>query len=208
MEPTNRIAQARLDAGLTTSELAEKLDVDKTTLSNWESGRRQLALDRLVQVAEILNVSVTYLLGLDEYVSPMEPVSPASLTVLHRIPVWMRSKGWALVNSTKDVLVFADKSEMPFIEIQEPVYMVTPAFSLSLRGIGEPLDIAHIISSDRVWVEPVSADPELAEELRGWYHPSEHRFVENEYGQRFYMDTYGAKWLAYGSCLAGLEGSE
>ena len=208
MEPTNRIAQARLDAGLTTSELAEKLGVDKATVSNWESGRRQLALDRLVQVAEILNVSVTYLLGLDEYVSPTEPVSPASLFVLHRIPVWMRSRGWALVNSTKDVLVFADKSEMPFIEIQEPVYMVAPAFSLSLRGIGEPLDIAHIISSDRVWVEPVSADPELAGELRGWYHPSEQRFVENEYGQRFYMDTYGAKWLAYGSCLAGLEDSE
>ena len=208
MEPTNRIAQARLDAGLTTSELAEKLDVDKTTLSNWESGRRQLALDRLVQVAEILNVSVTYLLGLDEYISPMEPVSPASLFVLHRIPVWMRSRGWALVNSIKNVLVFADKSELPFIKIQEPVYMVAPAFSLSLRGIGEPLDIAHIISSDRVWVEPISADPELAGELRGWYHSSRHRCVENEYGQRFYMDTYGAKWLAYRSCLMGLDGSE
>lgn len=109
------------------------------------------------------------------------------------------------MNSVKDVLVFTDKSEVPFIEIQEPVYMVAPAFSLSLRGIGDPLDIAHIISSDRVWVEPISADPELAGELRGWYRLSGHRCVENEYGQRFYMDTYGTKWLAYGNCLESAE---
>ena len=34
------------------------------------------------------------------------------------------------------------------------------------------------------------------EELRGWYHIIR-RFVENEVGQRFYFDFYGAKWLAF-----------
>ena len=199
MESANRIAQARLDAGLTTSELAEKMDVDKTTVSNWESGRRQLALDRLIQLAEVLSVSVTFLLGLDEQVSLLEPINLTSLPVLHRTPVWIRSRGWALVNSVKGVFVFADKTDVLFTEIQEPVYMVAPAFSLSMRGIGNPLEIDQIILYKRVWVEPISTDPELAGELRGWYNHSKHHFVENEYGQRFYFDTYGAKWLAYKS---------
>ena len=36
----------------------------------------------------------------------------------------------------------------------------------------------------------------LRDELRGWYY-IKRRFVENEVGQRFYFDFYGAKWLAF-----------
>ena len=208
MEPINRIAQARLDAGLTTSELAVKLDVDKTTVSNWESGRRQLALDRLVQIAELLNVGVTYLLGLDEQISPSASVSPASLPVLHRTPVWMRSRGWALVNSATGTLVFADKSEVAFSDIKDAIYLVPPVFALSLRGIGEPMSIDNMRMADRVWVEPITTDTELGDELRGWYRPRGQGLVENEYGQRFYIDTYGTKWLAFGNCLVASDDSE
>ena len=38
-------------------------------------------------------------------------------------------------------------------------------------------------------------DTALRGELRGWYRV-EDRYVENEVGQRFYFDFYGAKWLA------------
>ena len=41
-------------------------------------------------------------------------------------------------------------------------------------------------------------DAALRDELRGWYH-IKRRFVENEVGQRFYFDFYGAKWLAFAS---------
>ena len=49
---------------------------------------------------------------------------------------------------------------------------------LSVRGIVKNMDAA------------------LRDELRGWYH-IKRRFVENEVGQRFYFDFYGAKWLAF-----------
>jgi len=185
-----------------------KLDVDKTTVSNWESGRRQLALDRLVQIAELLNVGVTYLLGLDEQISPSASVSPASLPVLHRTPVWMRSRGWALVNSATGTLVFADKSEVAFSDIKDAIYLVPPVFALSLRGIGEPMSIDNMRMADRVWVEPITTDTELGDELRGWYRPRAQGLVENEYGQRFYIDTYGAKWLAFENCLVASDDSE
>lgn len=33
-------------------------------------------------------------------------------------------------------------------------------------------------------------------ELRGWYKVKA-RWVENEFGNRFYFDVYGSKWLAF-----------
>lgn len=202
MDSPYRIAQARLDAGLTAKELAEKLGVDTTTVSNWESGRRQLTLERLIQLAEVLSVGVTYLLGLDERIPLTVPVNASMLPALHRSPVWTQGRGWALVNAITGTLVFADKSEVPFDVVQETVHIVPPPFSISLHGFGEPLGPDDVLISDKVWVEPLTADPDLAEELRGWYRPQGKRLVSNEFGNRFYMDTYGAKWLAFESCLS------
>ena len=44
--------------------------------------------------------------------------------------------------------------------------------------------------------QPISSDSDLRRELRGWYQAKD-RFVQNEYGNRFYLDTYGSKWLAF-----------
>ena len=201
----NRIAQARMDAGLSASDFAHMLGVDRGTLSNWEAGRRLLTLERLLQISELLSVSASYLLGLDESVSHTEPVERGKLTVLHRMPVWTRSRGWALVNSVKQQFVYADGSVVPFSDMQEPIYMIPPAFALELRGAGSPLGIDGILTRVRVWVEPVTADSDFATELRGWYKPRDSRLVENEYGNRFYLDTYGAKWLAFEDCFGELE---
>ncbi len=116
------------------------------------------------------------------------------------MPVWVSSLGWALVNSAKRQLVLADGTALPFEAIQEPIYVTPPAFTLKARGIGAPLQMDELTNLSRVWVEPVTTDSILADELRGWYHPRDNRLVENEFGNRFYLDTYGAKWLAFKAC--------
>jgi transcriptional regulator with XRE-family HTH domain len=194
-----------MDTGLSVKELAEKLNVDITTVSNWESGRRQLTLERLIQLAGLLNVSAAYLLGENERPPSGEPVSAAALPILHRTPVWTKNRGWALVNAVAGTLVFTDKSETPFADIQEPVYTVPPVFATGPSGSSEPLDIDSILSLKRVWVEPISPDPELAAELRGWYRLRDRRLVENEFGNRFYLDAYCARWLAFKDCLSNTE---
>ena len=191
-----RFAQARNEAGLTLVELAEKLGVTKPTISNWETGQRQPTLERLVQISSILGVSIAYLLGVDEQIAWTEQIDLAALYIMHRRPVWTKSYGWALVNAMEKTLVFADKNSVSFSALNEPIYAVPPAFSLGFHGVGPPLDLNTINRLERVWVEPITPDPELGAELRGWYHFSD-RFVQNEYGNRFYLDTYGAKWLAF-----------
>ena len=196
-----RFAQARNEAGWTQEELAERLSVTKATVSNWENGQRQPTLERLTQMSEILGVSIAYLLGVDEQVAWTEPIDKAALYIMHRHPVWIKSCGWALVNAFRKVFLLADKSEIPFAEVGEPIYVIPPSFALGMRGVGTPLGITSILSLERVWVEPVTADHELADELRGWYRLHGQRIVENEFGNRFYIDTYGVKWLAFDSCL-------
>jgi len=204
MEPINRIAQARKDAHMTVNKLAELLSVDPSTLHNWETGRRQLTLDRLVQMSHVLGVSVTYLLGLDEQINYLETVTKTILPILHRMPIWTKSFGWALVNAMNQSLTFIDK-EIPFEAVHEDIYLVPLSFTFGLRCVHEPLTIEHILSGEMVWVEPISADPDLAAELRGWYRPYERRLVQNEFGNRFYLDTYGVKWLAFHNCLDSEE---
>ena len=200
MGSQNRIAQAREAAGISAKDFAEMLHVAATTVSNWETGHRQLSLERLLQIAQLLNVSVSYLLGAEEQPQNMKQISKDILLTLHWTPVWVRNYGWALVNANDEVLVFADKSSIPIHGIKGPFYIIPPAFSLGLHGVGEPLDLDDIIRLESIWVEPITADPDLAAELRGWYRPRR-KLVENEFGNRFYLDTYGTKWLAFETCL-------
>ena len=55
------IRQAR---GLTQKELGDQLLVTITTISNWETGRREPRLSLLEDIADVLKVSVKDLLGL------------------------------------------------------------------------------------------------------------------------------------------------
>lgn len=49
--------------GLTNNMIADKLGVDKSTISNWTSGHRTPELGTLVKLSDILNTSMDYLTG-------------------------------------------------------------------------------------------------------------------------------------------------
>ena len=57
-----RIRNARIEQKLTQEELADKIDVSVAFMSRIERGNCKVNLNRLTQIAEILNVSPGYLL--------------------------------------------------------------------------------------------------------------------------------------------------
>lgn len=57
-----RIRTARLDAGLSQSELAEKCNLSVSFLGHIERGSRKMSLETLVTVCKVLNLSADYLL--------------------------------------------------------------------------------------------------------------------------------------------------
>lgn len=59
----NNLQYYREKAGLTQQELADKLDIDRTTLARAENGVRDLVGSAYRKIAEILGVSTDELLG-------------------------------------------------------------------------------------------------------------------------------------------------
>lgn len=63
------LAAAREAAGLTQKDLAEKLNVNWSTISRWEGGRMEPRLEPALRIAALLGVPVTELFPVDEQVA-------------------------------------------------------------------------------------------------------------------------------------------
>lgn len=61
-----RIAKARRYIGMNQKELCEKANINEATLSRYENGLREPKAAILHRLAEILEVSIDYLLGITE----------------------------------------------------------------------------------------------------------------------------------------------
>ncbi|WP_238882074.1 helix-turn-helix domain-containing protein [Clostridium sp. YIM B02551] len=71
MEMNERIKQRREELGLTLQEVGEYLGVSKATVQRYESGEiKNLKLDSIEKLAEILKVSPAYLMGWEEQRKP------------------------------------------------------------------------------------------------------------------------------------------
>ena len=71
----NKLAEARRAKNLTQEQLAEKLEVTRQAVSRWESDAAYPETDKIVRMAQILEVSCDYLLqdGVDEKGTPIKP---------------------------------------------------------------------------------------------------------------------------------------
>jgi len=56
----------RRQSNLTGSELAVKLNISQSALSNWENGRHYPHLEDVIKISEFFDVSVDDLLGMDK----------------------------------------------------------------------------------------------------------------------------------------------
>lgn len=61
-----RLRDLREDHDLTQSQLVEKLNMHKTTYTNYEQGKRDLPLEIAIKIAKFYGVSLDYLAGLND----------------------------------------------------------------------------------------------------------------------------------------------
>ncbi len=193
---------ARLINRLKVIEAAEKLGVSQPTLSAWEGERKSPSIDHLEKMAELYGVTTDFLLGRSEaqIQDPKQPISLQALPAFHSRPVWSAAYGWMLVNAIEKHLTFPDGHTLPFSDVVRELFISAPLFSEAAPPKDQPLSRSEVYRQKEIWLEPISPDADLRKELRGWYQVKD-RFVQNEYGNRFYLDTYGSKWLAFQSKL-------
>jgi transcriptional regulator with XRE-family HTH domain len=63
---SERLKELRSEKKLTQQELANKVNVNRVTYTNWENGKREPELDKVVEIAKELDCTVDYLLGLSD----------------------------------------------------------------------------------------------------------------------------------------------
>jgi len=75
-----RIAELRKEKGLNQVGLGLKLNVSQKMISAYESGTHQPSIDTLIQMSNLFNVSVDYILGISNVKLSAEKFSKDSLT--------------------------------------------------------------------------------------------------------------------------------
>lgn len=190
-----RYKEARQAKKIKLTDAADILGVSQPALSAWEGERKSPTIDNLIRMAEEYEVSTDYLLGVDGgLLNPAEPIPPKSIRLFHGKPVWCKEYGWAIVDVPAKELVFVDK-RVAISDIPQ-IYASAVRFSECPAPTVEPLSYSDLKRYESVWVEPVSDDEDLRQQLRGRYMVRDF-YVENEYGVKFFLEAYEVKWLAF-----------
>ena len=74
-----KLKEARKEAGLSQDQLAEKLAVSRSAVAKWETGKGMPDVNNLKAMAELLDISLDYLLDEDEKISFHEVKEPINL---------------------------------------------------------------------------------------------------------------------------------
>lgn len=62
-----RLIYLREEKGFTRKQLAEKLGVSVRLVSYWENNQRECDFNMLIKMADLLNVTIDFLLGREDY---------------------------------------------------------------------------------------------------------------------------------------------
>ena len=194
-----RFKEARLQAGFTTVQLAQKMGVTQAAVSHWDAGKKVPGTETLCKLADLYGVTIDYLLGRSSDTgityTPVEIVDASTLPALHGKPVWASGFDWGIVNSIQKHVVFMEGITVPFDELQG-LSVLPPSFTVGYHPYGSPVAHEDLKKYTQLWIEPILPDSFSRDGLRGWYKIYSF-YVENEYGVRFMFDTYGSKWLAF-----------
>ena len=193
----NKFRTARQLKKLKVIEAAELLGISQPTLSAWETGNNAPSVEGVEKMADLYGVTTDFLLGRtdsEHSFDNMVSLNKKLLPILHEKPVWSARHGWMLVDYAKSCLIGCNVT-VPFEQAAE-LFIIPPEFAENRVPNSEPLSRNELQYGLQIWVEPISADSRLREELRGWYRVK-HYAIENECGNRFSLDSYGAKWLAF-----------
>jgi len=129
-----RLRELRTERGLTLAQVAERANLDISTLSRLESGKRRLALDHLPGLAVALGVTADELLGTAPPADPRvrgEPIVNDGLTMwplTNRAPAGGPQAYRMVVSATRD----QPPTELPVHEGYDWMYVVDGRMRLLL----------------------------------------------------------------------------
>lgn len=143
MKLGERIKQNRVDKGLTQQDLAEKMNVSRPTISNWETGRSYPDLESLVEISNLFGESLDRLLKGDE-----QTVRKMNLDMLKG----QRLKRILAVLLVPVLLVAAYFSWMTYADRRKEIVAIEDVYNLTLNtanGLSRETEIKGTVELDR-----------------------------------------------------------
>ena len=192
-----RFKEARKLRRMTAVAAAKEMKISNPTITAWESGRKTPSIEGLEKMADLYHVTTDYLLGRPEPLSadPTQELSPDLIRIFDGRPAWSENYGWVLVNGPDCMVTRKDGTKVT-IEAAGPLRAAPDHFAVAALPESKALTLKELVNHQQVWVEPITLESRLRDELRGWSQVKG-IFVENSAGNRFLYDTYGSKWLAF-----------
>ena len=80
MSIIQRLADIRNAAGMTQSKLASELGTTQQTINKYENGDRDIAISKVMHIADYFKVSLDYLMGVSEFCEVAEPKCSESVS--------------------------------------------------------------------------------------------------------------------------------
>lgn len=225
----NRIKKLRTDRNLKQSELATQLSefmniapITLTTISSWEQGRKLCGVETLKYLALFFNVSVDYLLGLEDEPREMnrmavldtvsedaQIVKYSDLASVDGIPVLIETDS-TVKQPFKAKWAIYDHANHQFVT-QKTIYNANPHIIVrcsvplsraTMENLRKKLitlsALKKMPSGEKFWVSKMQGTPEERAEYSGWYTNNEsHSCIINDRGLTLPYDGLGVTYNAF-----------
>lgn len=140
----NRIKDSRIKANLTQSEVADKLNVSFQSISLWENGNTLPSLDNLISLADVLNVSIAYLLE-DNHFKDEEV---KAIYDIDHMKTFIKTKASTLkLNDTLKAIPLAYKAHEGVCRKKSNIPYIYHPLSLACRALSLGVEDDHIIAA-------------------------------------------------------------
>jgi transcriptional regulator with XRE-family HTH domain len=160
-----RLRELRTEQGLTLAQVGERANIDLSTLSRLESGKRRLALDHLPALAAALGVTADDLIGA---APPPDPRIHSTPQYGNGMTLWSLSHRSAGGLHTYKVLIDADRrvppATLPVHDGQDWLYVLSGRLRLLLgdaEHLLEPGEAAEFTTLTPHWFGAVDGPVEL-----------------------------------------------
>lgn len=221
-----RIQELRISRHWSQVDLAAKIsdvidrenNVTQSSVSMWETGRRDPSFEIIIALTHIFDCSVNYLRGVSNNrydtdnveKSPYEinpnlyKLDAGDLARFDRQPVWIESPDqlfesqWVIVNLEEQSLIGVNRQfAMDEKNIQYFSFPLPNATSIAYYN-NMPLNYEQFQNTQTFWVEIKSTSVELRSIYNGWWkHNEQHTAIINENGYVLPYNGYNKSYLVY-----------
>lgn len=143
------IKQLRLSRGMNQTELCSKLNIEQSTLANYENDKRIPKLDILVKIADLFGVSVDYMLGRESVgdVLGLDDNDEHAITFQHKLSNQIDFKGVS-IGELSQFLEVSEATIIGWLLEEDDTY---PSYYKKLSEFFEV--------SERYWTSPSAISP-------------------------------------------------